>query len=68
MATGRQARQRPEPVRPRAAFTGETDLNYLRPALQYGLFDLERLERLILRTIAKDYFVLPGTDTDDDDE
>jgi Mu transposase, C-terminal domain len=38
-------------------------------ALQYGLFDLERLERLILRTIAKDYFVLPGEqDTDDDDE
>ena len=38
-------------------------------ALQYGLFDLERLERLILRTIAKDYFVLPGgSDTDDDDE
>src|SRR5262245_64941856 len=33
MATGRQARQRPEPVRPRAAFTGETDLNYLRPAI-----------------------------------
>ena len=38
-------------------------------ALEYGLFDLERLERLILRTIAKDYFVLPGgPDTDDDDE
>jgi transposase len=38
-------------------------------ALRYGLFDLERLERLILRTIAKDYFVLPdGEDTDDDDE
>lgn len=38
-------------------------------ALQYGLFDLERLERLILRTIAKDYFVLPGgADRDDDDE
>ena len=38
-------------------------------ALEYGLFDLERLERLILRTIAKDYFVLPGgADTDDDDE
>jgi Mu transposase-like protein len=38
-------------------------------ALRYGLFDLERLERLILRTIAKDYFVLPGgPDTDDDDE
>jgi formaldehyde-activating enzyme involved in methanogenesis len=38
-------------------------------ALEYGLFDLERLEQLILRTIAKDYFVLPGgADTDDDDE
>jgi len=37
-------------------------------ALEYGLFDLERLERLILRTIARDYFVLPGgRDTDDDD-
>jgi hypothetical protein len=37
-------------------------------ALEYGLFDLERLERLILRTIAKDYFVLPGgRNTDDDD-
>ena len=39
-------------------------------ALEYGLFDLERLERLILRTIAKDYFVLPcgGADRDNDDE
>lgn len=38
-------------------------------ALEYGLFDLERLERLILRTIAKDYFVLPdAADTDNDNE
>jgi hypothetical protein len=38
-------------------------------ALEYGLFDLERLERLILRAIAKDYFVLPGgAGTDNDDE
>jgi hypothetical protein len=39
-------------------------------ALEYGLFDLERLERLILRTIAKDYFVLSGGggDRDNDDE
>jgi len=36
-------------------------------ALQYGLFDLKRLERLILRTIAKDYFVLPGASGADDD-
>ncbi len=43
--------------------------NAVATALEYGLFDLERLERLILRTIAKDYFVLPGgADTDDDDE
>jgi len=40
-------------------------------ALHYGLFDLERLERLVLRTIAKDYFVLPrgsSDDRNDDDE
>lgn len=38
-------------------------------ALQYGLFDLARLERLILRTIAKDYFVLPtDSESDDNDE
>jgi Mu transposase-like protein len=38
-------------------------------ALEYGLFDLDRVERLILRTIAKDYFVLPGGGgTEDDDE
>jgi len=38
-------------------------------ALEYRLFDLDRVERLILRTIAKDYFVLPGRGgTDDDDE
>lgn len=28
-------------------------------AEQYGLFDLDRLERLVLRQIATDYFVLP---------
>jgi len=39
-------------------------------ALQYGLFDLERLERLVLRHVGRDYFVLPGQDDDpeDDDE
>jgi hypothetical protein len=33
-------------------------------ALQYGLFDLDRLERLILRVIAKEYFRL----TDQEEE
>jgi hypothetical protein len=38
-------------------------------AFEFGLFDLERLERLILRTIAKDYFVLPrGGHKDNDHE
>ena len=43
---------------------------YPRPAVrhavtlaqQYGLFDLDRLERLTLRVIAKAYFLLPEED------
>jgi transposase len=43
---------------------------YPRPAVlravalaqQYGLFDLDRLERLVLRVIASDFFILPGND------
>lgn len=44
---------------PRPAF-----LHAVTLALQYGLFDLDRLERLTLRVIAKDYFIL----TEDDGE
>ena len=44
---------------PRAAFLQAVTL-----AAHYGLFDLDRLERLTLRVIAKDYFRL----TDDDEE
>ena len=37
----------------------------LREALRYGLADLERLERMVLRRIAKDFFVLrPDAATD----
>jgi transposase len=36
-------------------------------AEQYGLFDLERLERLVLKQIATDYFVLPIDDKDTED-
>jgi hypothetical protein len=39
---------------PRAAF-----LKALVCAEQYRLFDLDRLERMVLRQIADDYFVLP---------
>lgn len=39
-------------------------------AEQYGLFDLDRLERLVLKQIATDYFLLPlaDKDTEIDDE
>ena len=35
-------------------------------ARQYGLFDLDRLERMVLRRIARDYFVLPAARDDED--
>lgn len=43
----------------------------IRTAAHYGLYDLERLERMVLRAIATDYFVLPLDPSDsqgDDDE
>src|SRR5450432_3734538 len=40
---------------PREAF-----LAAVREAAQYGLYDLDRLERMILRRIARDYFLLDG--------
>ena len=41
----------------------------LRRAEEYGLYDLDRVERLILRQIATDYFQLPaGQKPETDDE
>lgn len=39
-------------------------------AAEYGLFDLDRLERMVLKQIATDYFVLPleGAEREPDDE
>ena len=37
-------------------------------ALEYGLFDLDRLERLTLRLIAKEYFVLNDDDPEEPDD
>ena len=34
-------------------------LQAVRAAQHYGLYDLERLERMVLRQVAHDYFVLP---------
>src|SRR5215467_2322243 len=43
-------------------------LETLRTALAYGLFDLERVERMILRKLASEYFQIPaGHDGEDDD-
>jgi hypothetical protein len=39
----------------------ESFLAAVREAAQYGLYDLDRLERMILRRVARDYFLL---DTD----
>ena len=42
----------------------EPFLAAVREAAQYGLYDLDRLERMILRRVARDYFLL-DTDTHD---
>jgi hypothetical protein len=45
----------------------EPFLAAVREAAQYGLYDLDRLERMILRRVARDYFLLldPGSDSHD---
>jgi hypothetical protein len=45
----------------------EPFLAAVREAAQYGLYDLDRLERMILRRVARDYFLLRETDPDHDD-
>jgi transposase len=39
-------------------------------AAHYGLYDLDRLERMVLRQIATDYFIVPGdpNNSEDDDD
>jgi hypothetical protein len=36
-------------------------------AARYGLYDLDRVERMILQRVARDYFLLTETEPDDDD-
>jgi hypothetical protein len=45
----------------------EPFLAVVREAAQYGLYDLDRLERMILRRVARDYFLLLDTDSDPHD-
>jgi hypothetical protein len=52
----------------RRDYPEEPFLTAIRTATTYGLFDMERLERLILRTIGSDYFVTPFPEDPDDGE
>ena len=45
----------------------EPFLAAVREAARYGLYDLDRLERMILRRVARDYFLLLDTDPDSHD-
>jgi hypothetical protein len=40
----------------------------IRTATAYGLYDLERVERMLLRTLARDFFRLPPDSEDPDDD
>jgi transposase len=40
----------------------EPFLSAIAEAAQYGLYDLDRVERMILRRVARDYFLLEGND------
>jgi hypothetical protein len=43
----------------------EPFLAAVEEAARYGLYDLDRLERMILRRVARDYFLLSDTDSHD---
>jgi transposase len=40
-------------------------MDAVREAERFGLYDLDRLERMVLRRIGRDYFLVPDLDTDD---
>ena len=40
-------------------------LGAVREAGRYGLYDLDRLERMILRRVTREYFLLDGEADDD---
>ena len=77
---GPQAARRRAAARSRCAGCSRMLRDYPREPLlaavargrrSYGLFDLDRLERMVLRSIATDYFVAArpsGDDEEDDDE
>ena len=52
----------------RRDYPEEPFLSAVKTATTYGLYDMERLERLILRTIGSEYFVIPSQEDPDDGE
>ena len=43
----------------------ESLLDAIREAARYGLYDLDRRERMILRRVARNYFLLSGDEEDE---
>jgi hypothetical protein len=43
-------------------YSREALLAAVREAARYGLYDLDRVERMILRQVARDYFLLNNDD------
>jgi hypothetical protein len=42
----------------------EPFLSAIQEAAQYGLYDLDRVERMILRRVQRDFFLLEGDNND----
>jgi hypothetical protein len=56
-----------EPLRLVREYPPEPLLAAVREAARYGLYDLDRLERMILRRVARDYFLLDDKKEPHDD-
>jgi hypothetical protein len=67
----RRGRGSPRDLRWLVRIVSEYPLDATQPAiaeaLQYGMTSLDRLERMVLRRIGRDFFVLPHHDGDPDD-
>jgi transposase len=61
-ASGRATRQLRQLLRMVREYPRQILLQTADTALHYGLYDLDRLEKLVLRQIATDYFPLPFSD------
>ena len=65
---GRDTRALNRLVQLKRSYPAQPFLGALEQALKYGLFDLTRLETLVLRHVAGDFFALAGHDDDDKDD